>query len=180
MAFQKAKLGKRSIEDTRLIFRNFTGAPSQFNAKGDRNVGVLLDPETAAAMEAEGWNVKYLKHREGDDPNEPQQAWIKAKVSYAIKQPKIFMITSRGKSPLGEDELQVLDFAEFQKIDVMLEPSFYEMNGKTGYSCYVSSLYATIVEDELDLKYADVETDKASSAQSARPHFDNDSEEVPY
>jgi len=167
----KPKLGKRVIEDTRLIFRNFSGKKDQFNAAGDRNVGVLLPYELARSMEAEGWNVKQLKRREGDDPDEPQQDWIKVKVSYAVKDPKIMMITSRGKSPLGEDELQVLDFAEFEKIDVILEPSFYEMNGRTGYSTYLSSLYATIVEDELDLKYADVERDGAASALSSRPHF---------
>lgn len=171
----------RTLEDSRLIFRNFSGTPGQFNAEGDRNFGVLLSPELAADLESEGFNVKFLKRREGDDPDEPQQAWLKVKVNFkSARPPKAHLITSRGKSPLGEEEVNILDFAEFVKVDLIVNPYHYEIGGKTGVTAYLTSIYATIVEDELDLKYADVETDRVDSAQSARPHFTDESEEAPY
>lgn len=142
------------IEGCRIIFRNFSGAKGKFNAEGMRNFGVLLDPVLAEGLASEGFNVKYLRPREeGDEP----QAWIKVKVSYALRPPKVVMIASRGQTALNEDEIHILDWAEIDNVDVKFSGSVYQFEGEEpGVSAYLDSIYVTIIEDALELKYADV------------------------
>ena len=42
------------IRDAKLFFRNFEGREQQFNAKGDRNFGVFIDPEVAEQLKTDG------------------------------------------------------------------------------------------------------------------------------
>ena len=59
------------IDNARIGFRNFSGKEGQYNPAGNRNFVVFLDdPKFVAKLEAEGWNVRYLKPRDSDD--EPQ------------------------------------------------------------------------------------------------------------
>lgn len=143
------------IENARILFRNFSGNEGQFNREGDRNFCLPLEPDVAQQMIEDGWNVKFLKPREEDD--EPQ-AYIQVAVNYkyANKAPKIYMITSRGRTQVDEDMVNILDWADFANIDLIVNPSRWEVNGKTGIKAYLKTLYVTIMEDELDQKYADV------------------------
>ena len=153
------------LENVRIVFRNFSGAEGKYNRAGDRNFAVLLDDETAQAMANDGWNVKYLKPREeGDAP----QAYLQVKVSYKGRPPKVVMITSRGKSSLGEDMISILDWAEIKNVDLTLNPYEWEVNDKTGVTAYLKTIFVTIHEDALDLKYADV-PDSASGAIPVEP-----------
>ncbi len=52
------------MEGVKIIFRNFEGKEGQYNRAGERNFAVLLDPQTAEMLAADGWNVKWLKPRE--------------------------------------------------------------------------------------------------------------------
>lgn len=148
------------FENCRIIFRNFSGAEGKYNAKGDRNFSLLLDDETAERMIVEGWNVKYLKPREEGDAPQPR---LEISVSYKGRPPRIVMITSRGRTNLGEDMISLLDWADFEQVDLIINPYPWEVNGKSGIKAYLASLYATIREDALELKYADV----PDSGQSA-------------
>jgi hypothetical protein len=149
----KNQLGRLLLENRRIIFRNFSGAEGRFNAEGDRNFHVLLEEQEAEEMLKDGWNVKYLQSRE---EGEPQQAHLIVTVKYGrTMPPRIILITSRGKTPLDESMIQLLDWAEFDNVDMILNP--YEwgpINGKSGVKAYLYALYATIHEDELELKYA--------------------------
>lgn len=153
------------LENVRIVFRNFSGAEGKYNRAGDRNFAVLLDDETAQAMANDGWNVKYLKPREED---EAPQAYLQVKVSYKGRPPKVVMITSRGKSNLGEDMISILDWAEIKNVDMTLNPYEWEVNGKTGITAYLKTIFVTIHEDALDLKYADV-PDSAAGAIPVEP-----------
>jgi hypothetical protein len=66
------------------------------------------------------------------------------------------MITSRGRTSLGEEEINLLDWAEIKTADVIFRPYNWEVSGKTGVKAYLVSLFVTIKEDELELKYADI------------------------
>lgn len=147
------------MEGVISIFRNFAGKESDFNREGDRNFCVLLDEENAKIMAEDGWNVKWLKPREdADEGPEPEQAYIQIKLKYDKgRPPKVVLITSRGKTNLGEDEVEMLDWADIKNIDLIMRPYHWNVNTKTGISAYLQSLYVTIDEDELERKYADME-----------------------
>ena len=141
------------IENARIMFRNFAGEADKYNSAGNRNFCVALDSELAQELEREGWNVKYLNPREeGDEP----QAFIKVKVNFSGRPPQVFMVTSRNKIRLDEDTVNLLDYADIRNTDLILSPYDWTVNGRTGRTAYLQSLFATIRENELDLKYADV------------------------
>lgn len=148
------------LEGVRILFRNFAGAEGRFNAKGQRNFNVLLDNETAAAMEGDGWNVKYLQPREEGDQPQPR---LEVAVNFDRNPPRIVLITSRGRTNLHEDTVELLDWAEIVEVDMILRPYQWEVNGRTGIKAYLKSLYVTIREDELEQKYYDV-PDSAAAA----------------
>lgn len=146
-----------TMEGVRIIFRNFEGKEGQYNREGDRNFAVLLDDKKVVkAMEQDGWNVKYLKPREGDEEPE-EQAYLSVSVNYKGRPPKIVMITSNGRTYLGEDDIAVLDWADLENVDLIVRPYEWAVNGKTGIKAYLQSLYVTIREDELELKYANMD-----------------------
>ena len=141
------------FEDARLMFRNFSGKEGKFNAAGKRNFCLFLDPETAAQMAQDGWNVKQLTPRdEQDDP----QPYMQVSVNFGGRPPKIMMVTSKGKTPIGEDMAGILDWAEFKNVDLIINPYKWEVQGKSGIKAYLKSMYATLEEDDLDKKYSDV------------------------
>lgn len=170
VAQRKDYIPNITMEGVRIVFKNFSGKAGKMNAEGDRNFCVILeDPELVKAMEEDGWNVKYLKPREeGDDP----QPYLKVKVKFhddeSRRQPNVVIITSRGRTRLGPDEVGILDWAEIANVDLIVTPYKWTLkSGKTGVSAYVKSLFITIREDELEQKYANV-PDSAISAIGGR------------
>jgi hypothetical protein len=154
-AVQK-RLSDLTLRDVTVIFRNFNGAEKPFNPAGQRNFSILVDPASAADMLNDGWNIKHMKPREGDDPNEPLQAHLPVKVNFKGRPPSIVMVTSKGKTPLTEDMVGALDYVVFEKADLTINPYRWDVSGKQGITAYCKTLYVTIQEDPLDLEYADV------------------------
>lgn len=156
--------GNMTFEGTRILFRNFEGREGRYNAKGDRNFCLILADEDAEVMKAAGWNIKYLKAREEGEPDQP---YVKVFVSYKYesKAPRVVLITSRGRTAVPEDLVQMLDWAPSTNIDLIINPSHWDVNGKTGIKAYLKSIYVTLEEDDLERKYADV----PDSAQNSLP-----------
>jgi len=145
------------MEGVRIIFRNFSGKEGQYNREGDRNFAVLLDNEVAEAMAADGWNVKWLKPRE-DDEEEETQAYLSVSVNFSKgRPPRVVLVTSRGRTNLSEQEVELLDWADIKNVDLIVRPYEWTVNGKTGIKAYLQSIYVTIEEDPLELKYADLD-----------------------
>jgi len=142
------------LEGVRIVFRNFAGKEGQYNREGDRNFGVLLDEDVATAMAKDGWNVKWLKAREED---ESEQAYLSVTVGYKGRPPRVAMITSRGRTALSEDEIEVLDWVDIENVDLIVRPYEWVVNGKTGIKAYLKSIFVKINEDALELKYADLD-----------------------
>lgn len=146
------------MEGVRIIFRNFEGKEGQYNRAGDRNFAVLLDDETANAMAADGWNVKWLKPREEDEEDTPPQAYLQVSLNFDKgRPPRVVMITSRGRTQLDEETVEMLDWADIQNVDLIVRPYTWEVNGKTGIKAYLQSIYVTVEEDELERKYAEMD-----------------------
>lgn len=158
-----------TIEDARLIFRNFTGVEGQWNPTGARSFGVILSEAVAEIMLNDGWNVKYLKASDEDleAGRESGPPWLPVAVAYDKgRPPRITQITSRGKTQITEDTVDLLDGVEIAvdeetqlpKVDLIVNPSRWEVSGRSGLKAYLQTMYITIVENELDAKYADLDS----------------------
>lgn len=142
-----------TFEDARIVFRNFSGKEGQYNREGDRNFALIIANDISDQMLDDGWNIKYLRPREeGDEP----QAYMQVSVSYKQRPPRVVMITSRGRTNIPEQMLDILDWAEIRQVDLIVNPYQWAVNGKTGVKAYLKSIFITIEEDELERKYADV------------------------
>jgi len=146
--------GVITLEDARIIFRNFAGKEGKYNREGDRNFCVLLDEDLARELDRDGWNVKALRAREEGDPDQP---YIQVSVSFKGRPPRIVMITSRGRTDLPEEMIETLDWVDIKTVDLMINPYAWDIGGRQGISAYLRSMYITIIEDALELKYSDVE-----------------------
>lgn len=139
------------MEDMQIIWKNFSGEKGPYNANGNREFSVILAPEDARNLESLGFNVKTREPREeGDDPF----SYLTVAVKYTFRPPHIVMITSRARQVLTEDRVGDLDYVDIEKADLIINPSEWNVNGKTGIKAYVKSMYITIEEDALARKYA--------------------------
>lgn len=150
-----------TIENARLIFRNFTGKETRFNPEGNRNFCVILDDNWPNELEKDGWLVKWLEPR---NVEEDRRAYLKVKVKFDRIPPKIVLITSKNKTILDEDSINILDWAEIENVDLIIRPYNWKMgDGKTGVTAYLKTMYITVVEDEFESKYRDVPDSPAFS-----------------
>jgi hypothetical protein len=150
------------VEDARLLFKNFSGAEGQMNAPGDRNFCVVLDESVVEPMIADGWNVKRLKplENEGDDEEiQPGTPYIKVKLGYKGRPPHIVMRTSRARTPLTQDTVEVLDWADIETVDLIAQSYHWSSNQGEGISAYLKSMYVTVREDYLQRKYAELDAE---------------------
>lgn len=141
------------IENARIGFRNFSGNAGKFNPAGRRNFCVFLENDLGKVLESDGWNVRWLQPKDDSDELTP---YLQVAVSYDNIPPKIVLVTSKGKTILDDNSVNILDWAEISSVDLIIRPYNWEVSGKGGVKAYVKSMYVTIVEDEFESKYYDV------------------------
>ena len=143
-----------TLRNVRIIFRNFAGAPTRFNAAGGkRTFSILLNETEANELRSMGFNVKALKQR---DPDDDLAFHLPVEVSYRVKPPRIVFISNRGRkrTVIDEDTVGLIDYTEIEKIDLTINPYQWEMENARGVKAYLRTMYVTIREDELDIEYA--------------------------
>lgn len=143
-----------TLRNVRIIFRNFAGAPTRFNAAGGkRTFSILLNETEAKELSSMGFNVKALKQR---DPDDDPAFHLPVEVSYRVKPPRIVFISNQGRkrTVIDEDTVGLIDYTEIEKIDLTINPYQWEMENARGVKAYLKTMYVTIREDELDIEYA--------------------------
>lgn len=143
------------LRDVRILrgqFRNFSGEERRFNPAGNRNFAVEISQEIAEDIGAKGWPVTCL---DGGDAYDEPLYFIRVKVNFNNRPPKVILISGGSKTQLNEDTIGMLDWADIVKASVQLSPNYYDINGKQGYSAYLKTLYVEIESDPFENDYPD-------------------------
>ena len=129
------------IDDARIIFRNFSGAPSKFNREGDRNFAVIIpEQEIADALIAEGWNVKIKPPREdGDTPF----MYLPVKIKFNDRGPRVYLKSGSNMIRLDEESISCLDNVDIISVDLDIRPYDWIVNGMEGRTAYLKSIQVT-------------------------------------
>ena len=147
--------GKLTIENARIIYRNFKGEERQFNPAGKRNFcAVIEDEQLAKDLIEDGWNVKCrAPYEEGDVP----MYYLPVEVSYKRRPPRVTLITNRDgdirKTMLDEEAIEMLDYADIINADLIINPYNWSMRDDSGVKAYLDIAYITIQEDTFASKY---------------------------
>jgi hypothetical protein len=140
-----------NIKNAVLRYRNFTGAPGKYNAAGNRNFCVMLEEEQAKQLLADGWNIKRLKPK---DPEDWDQPYLQVTVAFGDYPPKIWSIRKDGNhTKYDESAVNSLDWAEFESVDLVISPSYWNVNGKSGVKAYLRAMYVVLYVDPFEEKY---------------------------
>lgn len=142
------------IEDAEIGFRNFAGSVGPYNKNGEKSFCVFLDNDMAEQLEEEGWNIKWPKERDDILPEEDtRKPYFNVKVEFGDYPPKCIMIANEVVTQLDELGVAQLDTAEIEKVDIILNPYNWSVNGKSGIKAYLNSIYVTIVTNDFIERY---------------------------
>lgn len=144
------KMPNLTIRNCRLIWKNFAGKAGKFTPEGRRSFSILLDSETAHELYNDGWNVQIKPPRE---PGEDEFCTLQVSIRFDNYPPTIYMITNGKKSVLDEEDINVLDYADIEKVDLTLSPYHWTIGDKEGVKAYLKTMYVTLVVDELAAEY---------------------------
>ena len=147
--------GILQIDEARIIYRNFSGAPSKFNREGDRNFAVVInDEEIKDALIEEGWNVKIKAPREeGDEPF----MYLPVKIKFNERGPKVYLKSGKATNRLDEESINCLDHVDIVSVDMDIRPYDWEVQGKTGRTAYLQSIWVTQEVDRFADRFAEEE-----------------------
>jgi len=144
------------IDGARIIFRNFSGAATQYNREGERNFSLVIEDENVAnALIEEGWNVKIKAPREeGDIPF----MHLPIKVKFNERGPKIYLKSGGRTNMLDEETVGLLDNVDILDVEMDVRPYDWTMSdGKSGRTAYLQAIWVTQEVDRFAERYAEEE-----------------------
>lgn len=153
-----APRGILQIDDARIIFRNFSGAPSQFNREGDRNFAVVIpDEELATQLAEDGWNVKI---KEARDAGDPPFMYLPVKIKFNDRGPICYLQTGNRLNKLDEESIDILDNVDIASVDLDVRPYDWGPIGpeqKYGRTAYLQSIKVVQEIDRFAAEFAEEE-----------------------
>lgn len=150
-----APRGILQIDDARIIYRNFAGAPSKFNREGDRNFAVVIpEQEIADELIRDGWNVKIKPPRDEDDA---PFMFLPVKIKFNDRGPNAYLVTGKRMNRLDEESIACLDDVDILSVDLDIRPYDWDVNGKQGRTAYLQSIRVTQEVDRFAERYAEEE-----------------------
>ena len=143
------------IDEARIIYRNFSGAPSKYNREGDRNFAVVIpDEELAQELANRGWNVKIKPPR---DEDETPFMYLPVKVKFNDRGPNVYLKTGNRRNKLDEESVGCLDHVDIMSVDLDIRPYDWEVNDKTGRTAYLQSMEVFQQIDRFEERFAEEE-----------------------
>ena len=149
------------IDDARVVFRNFSGTASKFNAAGKRNFSVVIpSQEIADALINDtnkygvGWKVRIKPPREeGDTPfmHLPVNIRFGGRVP-----PNIYLETDGRRRLLNEDEVCILDDIDIRSVSLDIRP--HDDNDPVPFrTAYVTNMLVVQDIDRFAARFAEEE-----------------------
>lgn len=158
------KIDKIYLRDQQIIFPNFGGRASRYNAEGVRTFSVLIeDLELAQSLADDGWNIKPLFDKD-EESERPSAYHLPVRINMDSRRPpRIYKITEEPKSKtlLAPENLFILDSLPIESADMELNPYYWDVQGNTGIKAYCNALYVVIEHSPLDERWNAWELDDA-------------------
>ena len=134
-----------TLNNVGIIFPNFAGRTDQYNKTGVRSFSVAISYETAEAMLADGFNVKFPKPNPEIDPDDDRRLpTLNITVSndhdnipYGIR---IFLVDGENEQRVDNTNLDMLDGLDIDYANVKFSVYDWSVNGNSGRKPYVQSL----------------------------------------
>lgn len=158
--------GTLQIDGARICFRNFAGAQTQYNRKGDRNFAVVIpDDELAQKLISDGWNVHIRPPRDADGDS---FRYLPIKMTFNDYGPVVYVESNGNLTKLSEENVDVLDQIEIESVSLDVRPYNWTVNGRSGRSAYLKAMKVVQV------------TDRFAARSSAQAEFEEAMRDIPF
>lgn len=133
------------IDDAKICWKNFSGAPTPYDRNGgkpefhlvipnDEIKDILLDNKS---RDGASWNVKIrAPHEEGEAPF----LHMKVNVRFNEYGPKVYLVTGDRQIRLDEEDVGMLDKMDIASVDMDIRPHDTIVNGVAYRTAYLQSI----------------------------------------
>ena len=155
------------IDGARITFKNFAGAPSQYNREGDRNFAIIIpNGDIAEKLVDMGYNVRTKPPRDEEDS---EFIYLPVKVKWSTRVvgesdnhrnrgPMIYLRTGTARNLINEDMVGMLDEIDIKNVDMDIRPYDWKVGAKSGRTAYLSAMEVTQNIDRFAARYAEEES----------------------
>lgn len=148
-----APRGIIQIDDARIMYKNLSGKPSQYNRAGDRDFSVVIpNEELADQLVDAGWNVKVKEFEDGG-----KLMYLKVKVKFNDRGPVIYLKSGMNQIRLDEETVGQIDYMDIASVDMDIRPYDWEVRGEIGRTAYLSAMRVTQNVDRFATRFAEEE-----------------------
>ena len=148
------------VQNTTLVYKNFSGAPTKYNREGGRpTFAIVLDPQQADKFREKGFNIKPFR------PQDEEELYsLEIKVNWNSRFPPNINVIElvqgqvKGKpKPKNRITSGVLDTFQIKKADVLFNGHEYDPVDHPGKcTAYLSTAYIHVELNELDAIYSEM------------------------